>query len=105
MSSTSSRAPSEEYVYIDLDDRAPWWTSMAGAIAAILIVGVLMAPWLIDLDGDQPESVASSTLQNSGSLCRPDASGVPAFLDPSVASWSRFCEWFIAPGMEPQDIP
>lgn len=101
MSNDDARQPTEDYVYIDLDDPSPWWSSVVGAAAIILIAIVLVAPWAIDLDDGQPDVVANSTLQNTGSVCRPDASGLPGFFDPSVASWSRFCDWFIDPQLNP----
>lgn len=103
MNDVESTAPPEEFVYIDLDEPAPWWASVVGGVAVILIVSVLVAPWVITWDDGQSDIVANSTLQNSGSVCRPNASGLPGLFDPTVASWSRFCEWFIAPEMNPQN--
>ncbi len=102
MSPVQSGTTSEEYVYIDLDQPTHWWGTLVGLIAATLIVGVLIAPWVIDLNDGQPDTVANSTLQSTGSICRPNANGLPGVFDPTVASWSRFCEWFIAPEINPQ---
>lgn len=97
MSSVESSRAQEEYVYIDLDEPTRWWQSFIGVIAIVLIATVLAAPWVTDLDDGQSESVANAALQNTSSICRPDSSGVPSLFDPTVASWSRFCEWFIDP--------
>lgn len=97
MGSIESRQSKEEFVYIDLDDPSRWWQTLIGAIVVVLIAGVLVAPWLIDLDNSQPNAVANAALQNTSSICRPNASGLPSVFDPTVASWSRFCEWFIDP--------
>lgn len=105
MSSVKSSKSKDEYVYIDLDDPSRWWQTLIGVIAVVLIATVLVAPWAIDLDDDQPEVVANATLQNTGSVCRPNASGLPSIFDPSVASWSRFCEWFIDPQVNPPGEP
>lgn len=105
MSRNESSTTSEQYVYIDLDKPTPWWGTSVGVLAVILIASVLIAPWLIDLDDGQPDVVANSTLQNTGSVCRPDSVGLPGIFDPTVASWSRFCEWFIAPEMNPPGEP
>lgn len=102
MSYTESGITSESYVYIDLDQPTPWWGTLVGFIAVALIASVLIAPWVIDLGDDQTDTVTNSSLQNTSSLCRPDSSGLPGVLDPTVASWSRFCEWFIAPEIDPQ---
>lgn len=91
----------DEYIYIDLDDPTPWWWLIATVIAAVLIVAVLIAPWVIELDNTSPEPAsATAPLQNATSICRPDSSGVPDVFDSSLASWNRFCEWFIAPELE-----
>ena len=103
MSRVESGTTSEDYVYIDLDQPTPWWGTLVGVVAMSLIVAVLIAPWLINLDdGQQQDLVANGTLQNTSSVCRPDSDGLPGIFDPTVASWSRFCEWFIAPEMGPQ---
>lgn len=104
MSSVESSRANEEYVYIDLDEPSRWWQTLIGLIAVVLIASVLVAPWIIDLD-DQPETVANNALQNTSSICRPDASGLPSIFDPSVASWSRFCDWFIDPQVSPPGEP
>lgn len=93
---------SDDHVYIDLDPPTPWWGTLVGVVAIILIASVLIAPWAIDLDDGQPDVVANSTFQSTGSICRPNANGLPGVFDPTVASWSRFCEWFIAPDINPQ---
>lgn len=105
MSSLESRQPTDDYAYIDLDEPTRWWQGLIGFIAIVLIATVLVAPWVIDLDDGQPDVVANSALQNTSSVCRPDASGLPAFFDPSVASWSRFCDWFIDPQLNPPGEP
>lgn len=97
MSSAQPEQAAEEYVYIDLDEPTRWWSALVGVIVIALIASVLVAPWVIELDDDQQENVANQTLQNTSTLCRPDSSGLPGIFDPSVASWSRFCEWFIDP--------
>ena len=97
MSPIASQTKTDDFVYIDLDAPSPWWASVAAAAAAILIVAVLIAPWAIDWDSESPGQVANNTLQNSGTLCRPNSSGLPGVFDPTVASWNRFCEWFINP--------
>lgn len=102
MSRSESGTTSSDYVYIDLDTPTPWWGTLVGMIAVALIVAVLVAPWVIELDDGQPDVVANGTLQTTGSLCRPDSNGLPGIFDPTVASWSRFCEWFIAPEINPQ---
>lgn len=104
MSQEQSATTTDDFVYIDLDEPTPWWSSLVGIIAVILITSVLVAPWVITWD-DEPEAVASNALQNSGSMCRPNASGLPGVFDPTVASWSRFCEWFIAPELTPPNGP
>lgn len=101
MSRIESGTTSEQYVYIDLDKPTPWWGTLVGVVAVVLIASVLIAPWLINLDDEQPDVVANNTLQSPSSVCRPDSSGLPGIFDPSVASWSRFCDWFIAPEMGP----
>jgi len=98
MEPSPTRAQAEDHVYIDLDDPTRWWLSIVGFAAIVLIAAVLVGPWLINIDGDESDSLVTTTLQTSGSVCRPNSNGVPAFLDPTVASWNRFCEWFIAPG-------
>ncbi len=97
MTPAVSQSKPDEFVYIDLDTPSPWWASVAGAVAVILIAAVLVAPWAIDWSDETPHQVANSTLQRSGSLCRPNSAGLPGVFDPTVASWSRFCEWFINP--------
>lgn len=94
---TAAQSKTDDFVYVDLDEPSPWWASVVGAAAAMLIAAVLVAPWAIDWNDDTPEQVASNTLQDSSSLCRPNSAGLPALFDPTVASWSRFCEWFIDP--------
>lgn len=101
MSSVESRQKPDDYVYIDLDEPRKWWSSLVGLVAIILIATILVAPWMIDLGTDQPDQVANNALQSSGSICRPDSSGLPQLLDPTVASWGRFCEWFIDPPTGP----
>lgn len=102
MSIVKPETAPEELVYIDLDEPVPWWSTLVGVVAIVLIALVLIAPWVISLEDDQPNTVANSTLQNTSTVCRPDSSGLPNILDPSVASWSRFCEWFIAPELNPR---
>lgn len=102
MNRTEASATSEDFVYIDLDQPTPWWGTLIGIIAVVLIASVLIAPWVIDLDDGQPDTVANSSLQNTSSICRPNADGIPGIFDPTVASWSRFCDWFIAPEGNPQ---
>lgn len=102
MSNVEPGATSEEFVYIDLDQPTPWWGTLVGIIAVAFIIAVLIAPWLIQLDDGQQDLVANSSLQNTNSVCRPDSDGLPGVFDPTVASWSRFCEWFIAPEISPQ---
>lgn len=102
MSQIESGTTSQDYVYIDLDQPTPWWGTLIGIIAVVVIASVLIAPWIIQFDDGQADVVANNSLQNTGSLCRPDASGLPGALDPTVASWSRFCEWFIAPEINSQ---
>lgn len=97
MDSTTSQPVADDCVYIDLDDRHHWWMSIVGIVAAVVIVAILAAPWVVDLGGDNSDEIVTNTLQNSGSVCRPDSSGLPTILNPTVDSWSRFCEWFIAP--------
>lgn len=97
MAQTTSESTTEDYVYIDLDRPSHWWSSLIGAIAIVLIVGVLVAPWAIDWSDPSPTDVSGNGLQGSGGVCRPDNSGLPGFFDPSLASWSRFCDWFIEP--------
>lgn len=103
METTANRSQPDDLVYIDLDEPTQWWATLIGIVAIALIAAVLIGPWLIDTGSDHPESLANTALQNTGSVCRPDASGVSNLLDPAVASWSRFCEWFIAPGGSGQD--
>lgn len=103
MQSATNRTQQDDLVYIDLDEPRRWWVTIVGFVAVIVILCVLVGPWMINLDGSEPESLANAALQNSGSVCRPDSSGIPGFLDPTVASWSRFCEWFIAPGSSGQE--
>lgn len=105
MEHTDVGTTSEKYTYIDLDKPTPWWGTLVGLIAAIIIASVLIAPWIITFNDGKSNTVASGTLQNTGSVCRPNASGLPGVFDPTVASWSRFCEWFIAPELEPQGEP
>lgn len=105
MSRVEAGSTSNDYVYIDLDEPTPWWSSLIAVVAVILLATVLAAPWVINLDDGQTDIVANGTLQNSRSVCRPDASGLPGLFDPTVASWSRFCEWFIAPELNPQNGP
>lgn len=105
MGSVESKPATDEIVYIELDDPTRWWSSIVGLTVAILIVLVLVAPWVITLQDNEYDAVANGTLQNTGSVCRPNASGLPNIFDPTVASWSRFCDWFIAPQMDPQDTP
>lgn len=88
----------EECVYIDLDEPTPWWASLVGIVAVVLIAGVLVAPWVIDIGNEPPDQIANNTLQSSSNVCRPNSEGVPGFFDPTMASWNRFCEWFIDPG-------
>ena len=95
---STPEATKDEYVYIDLDRPTHWWNSLIGVVALVLIVGVLIAPWVIDLDDEtNNNSLANTTLQSSSSVCRPNNAGLPSFFDPTVASWSRFCDWFIEP--------
>lgn len=96
----SPNSAQQEFVYIDLDDPSPWWVSVVGAVAVAIIVAVLIAPWMIDWDDDSTAEVAAGTLQGTSSVCRPNSVGLPAFLDPSLASWNRFCEWFVEPNTE-----
>lgn len=88
--------------YIDLDDPRSLWATLFGALAIIVIIAVLIAPWTIDWSSDDSDSVVTSatTRQSTGSVCRPDASGLPTWVNPTVASWGRFCDWFIAPEIE-----
>lgn len=97
MNSVKPGQSTDDYVYIDLDEPVTWWQTLFGLVAIALIISVLVAPWMIDLDDGQANAAANSTLQNTRSVCRPDSSGLPGVFDPTVASWSRFCEWFIDP--------
>lgn len=103
MSSATDNSTIDDCVYIDLDEPSRWWISLVGIVAAVLIASVLIAPWLIEIDSQQSDAIANTTLQNSGTICRPNAEDVPNIFDPTVASWSRFCEWFIAPESNNQD--
>ncbi len=100
MTPVHAQPKSEEFVYIDLDAPSPWWASVVGTAAAILIVAVLIAPWAINWNDESPDQVANNALQTTGTLCRPNSGGLPGFFDPTVASWNRFCEWFIEPGTD-----
>lgn len=93
------KAPSNEFTYIELDDKMPWWTSVVALIAVIAIVAVLVAPWVVNLDNEE-NSVAASVQSQSSSYCRPEANDLPRFLNPTMASWNRFCEWFVEPNIE-----
>ncbi len=90
----------QDFVYIDLDDPSPWWASTVVAVAIALIVAVLIAPWMIDWDEGATSPVTAGTLESTSSVCRPNSTGLPSFLDPTVASWNRFCEWFVEPGTD-----
>lgn len=92
-------------VYIDLEEPAPWWRSLVGLVVAILIALVLVAPWVIDRADHPADVVAHTALQTTNSVCRPNSSGLPGILDPTLASWGRFCEWFIAPDTDTQYVP
>lgn len=100
MAEGSSPTAPQEFVYIDLDEPSPWWASMVGVVAVALIVAVLVAPWMIDWEDDSTAHVADGTLQGTSSVCRPNSAGLPTFLNPTVASWNRFCEWFVEPGAD-----
>lgn len=97
MAQVRQETAEDEYVYIELDRPSHWWNSVIGIIAIVLISGVLVAPWMINLDDETNGNVARNTLQSSSTVCRPNSTGLPTFLDPTVASWSRFCDWFIDP--------
>lgn len=100
MAQISPDSTTNDYVYVELDKPSPWWSSLIGVIAIVLIVGVLVAPWAIDWTNDSSNNVANNTLQSSSSVCRPNNAGVPGFFDPTIASWNRFCEWFIEPDVD-----
>lgn len=97
MDSSTTQTTTDEYVYIDLDERNQWWIPIAIVIAATLVIAVLVAPWAIDLDSNQSDAPGNTTVQANSTICRPDSTGVPALFDPTLDSWSRLCEWFIAP--------
>jgi hypothetical protein len=100
MAEGSPHITQQEFVYIDLDDPSPWWASTVGVVAVALIVAVLVAPWMIDWEDGSTSQVAAGTLEGTSSVCRPNSTGLPSFLDPTVASWNRFCEWFVEPGAD-----
>ena len=95
------KAPDTNYEWIELDDKPHWWTSLLALVGAIAIATVLIAPWIVDLDTAEP-TVSASTQRSSQSYCRPQSGDLPRFLNPSVASWTQFCEWFIEPNVEPE---
>lgn len=97
MSSAKPEPSVDAYDYIDLDEPTRWWSSLIGLVVIVLIAAVLVAPWVIELDDGTPANIPNPAVQNSTSICRPDSSGLPGIFDPSVASWGRFCEWFIDP--------
>lgn len=86
-----------EFNWIELDDRPPKWGSLAALLAVIAILIVLVAPWMVQLNTEDSAMVASPERATT-SVCRPETDGLPRFLNPSIASWNRFCEWFIEPG-------
>lgn len=96
----SQRSDSRELVYVDLDTPRRWWASILGLVAGAMIVAVLVAPWMINWDDGEPNTAANNAMQTTSSVCRPDNSGIPSLLNPTVASWSRFCEWFVEPGID-----
>lgn len=100
MGESTSHSTQHEFVYIDLDDPSPWWASVVGVVAIALIVAVLIAPWMINWDDGSTGQVTAGTLDGTSSVCRPNSTGLPSFLDPTVASWNRFCEWFVEPGVK-----
>lgn len=85
------------HVYIDLDDPPQWWMPILSAVLVLLMVAVIVAPWFVDLDDDE---ATNTPLPGTSSLCRPNTQDLPAVFNPSVSTWTRLCEWFIAPETE-----
>lgn len=93
------RVNAEDFTWIDLDEPAPWWRSLVVIAVVAALVTVLVAPWFISLENEQPNVTLQSN-ETTNSYCRPSTDGVPNLLNPSLASWSRFCEWFLEPNVD-----
>lgn len=96
---------------IDLDDPAPRWFRCCGALAAILVVALMIAPWIIEAspatdttEGPAPRVEAAAY----ATICQP-AVDFPAFAEPALSmalpSWMRLCDWFADPSLRPVAVP
>jgi hypothetical protein len=104
---TSPREP----IIIELDDPTPRWYRYGGFAIAIVVVALLLAPWLIDIDrADDLKPSGTQQVQASGyaPVCQPTLD-LPSFAEPAASvalpSWMRICDWFAEPGGQPVAWP
>jgi hypothetical protein len=100
---TSPREP----IIIELDDPTPRWYRYGGFAISVVIIALLLAPWLIDIDGsDDVEATGTQQVQANGyaPVCQPTLD-LPSFAEPAASvalpSWMRICDWFAEPGGRP----
>lgn len=100
----STKGKPESYTVINLDDEVTWIAKALGVAIVLVLVGVLVAPWLVDLRAESEPASVPLNHATTSSVCRP-ANEVPAALIPLASSWERTCDWFIAPPIPPVVTP
>lgn len=89
-----SEQPTDDHDYIDLDDPPHWWAPVLSALTILLLVAVIIAPWFVSIGDEEP---VPTPMPGTNTLCRPNFADLPSLFNPTVYTWSRLCEWFIAP--------
>lgn len=96
---------------IELDEPTPRWFRYCAIVITLVIVALVIAPWVIDVD--EPTDVdASQTRQTQSTgyapVCQPTLD-IPSFAAPAasvaIPSWMRLCDWFAEPAGQPTALP
>jgi len=97
----------QEPLIIELDDPTPRWFQLGVVVAALVVVALVAAPFLIDTGpAADAEPVRSQQVQSTGyaPVCQPRID-IPAFAEPAASvalpSWMRICDWFAQPTSRP----
>jgi hypothetical protein len=101
----------QEPIIIELDDPTPRWLRVGAVLVAVLALGLMIAPWVLDVE-PRVESAGTQTHRASSAgyaqVCQPSLD-FPAFAQPAISvampSWMRICDWFADPVTQPVDLP